>query len=40
MITNNGVVIQDADGTARAVSPEEAAAYLDTLDPETRALFE
>ena len=40
MITGNGVVIQDANGHAHAVKPEEAVAFLDTLDNETRALYE
>ncbi len=40
MITNNGVVIQDKNGHAHAVKPEEAIAFLDTLDDETRSLYE
>lgn len=40
MITSSGVVIQEATGESRAVSPEEAITYLDSLDPEQRALFE
>lgn len=40
MITNSGVVIQDADGHSRAVTPEEAIAHLDAMDAETRALYE
>ncbi len=39
-LTNSGVVIQDADGRSRPVKPEEAIAYLGTLDAETRALYE
>ncbi len=40
MITNSGVVIQEADGRSRAVKPEEAIAHLDAMDAETRALYE
>lgn len=40
MLVNSGVVIQDPDGTSRAVPPEEAVAYLKTLDDESRAMFE
>ncbi|MBU2647614.1 epoxyqueuosine reductase [bacterium] len=40
MITGSGVVIQDADGCSRAVKPEAAVAFLETLDAETRALYE
>lgn len=40
MITNSGVVIQDADGIAWAVKPEEAISHLEVLDAETRALYE
>ncbi len=40
MLTNAGVVIQEADSTPRAVKPEEAVAYMEALDPETRELFE
>jgi len=39
-LTNSGVVIQDADGRSRPVKPEDAIAYLDSLDAETRALYE
>lgn len=40
MIITSGVVVQRPDGYARAVRPEEAEKYLETMDPETRALYE
>ena len=40
MITTSGVVVQGADGYMTAVEPEAAEAYLMSLDPETRALYE
>ncbi|MBT7715473.1 MAG: epoxyqueuosine reductase [Deltaproteobacteria bacterium] len=40
MITNSGVVIQEANGRSRAVKPEEAIAHLEAMDDETRALYE
>ncbi len=40
MIITSGVVVQSPDGYAKAVRPEEAEKYLETLDPETRALYE
>jgi epoxyqueuosine reductase len=40
MITDSGVVIQEPDGTLKAVSPLEAKAYLAAMDQETRTLYE
>jgi epoxyqueuosine reductase QueG len=40
MLINSGVVIQDPDGTLRAVSPEEAKRHIAALDPEKRVLYE
>lgn len=39
LLRNSGVVIQKPDGSLAAVSPEEAEAYIDGLDPERRALY-
>jgi epoxyqueuosine reductase QueG len=40
MLMESGVVVQNPDGTLKAVSPEEAEAYLASLAPEQRALYE
>lgn len=40
MIINSGVVIQELDGTLKAVSPKEAKKYLSDMDQETRTLYE
>jgi len=40
MIINGGVVIQDQDGSLRAVSPEEAEEHLSAMSPEQKALYE
>ena len=40
MVVNSGVVIQEPDGTLRAVSPEEAKKHLSQMSPEQRALYE
>jgi hypothetical protein len=40
MLINSGVVIQDPDGTLRAVSPEDAKRHIAALDPEKRVLYE
>ena len=40
MITTSGVVIQGPDGYMKAVEPEAAEAYIMSLDPETRTLYE
>jgi epoxyqueuosine reductase QueG len=40
MITSNGVVVQDADGRLKAVTPDEAKRHLEAMDTETRALYE
>ena len=40
LITQNGVVIQEEDGSLRAVSPQEARKHLDAMPPEKRALYE
>ena len=40
MLTNSGVVIQEPDGTLRAVSPEQARKHISGLSPEQRSLYE
>jgi ferredoxin len=40
MITDGGVVIQQADGSLKAVSPEKAEAHLAGMDQGIRALYE
>lgn len=40
MLINSGVVIQEPDGTLKAVSPEEAEKHLSALSSEQRALYE
>jgi epoxyqueuosine reductase len=40
MLINSGVVIQEPDGTLRAVSPEEAKKHLAAMDPEQKVLYE
>jgi len=40
MLRNSGVVIQHADGSLEAVSPDEARKRLDAMPPEQRALYE
>jgi epoxyqueuosine reductase len=40
MLTESGVVIQEPDGTRRAVSPEEAKEYLEAMPQERRKLYE
>jgi len=40
MLIHSGVVIQDPDGTLRAVSPEEAEKHLAAMAPEQRGLYE
>lgn len=40
MLTESGVVIQEPDGTRRAVSPEEAKEYLKSMLLERRKLYE
>ena len=40
MLTESGVVIQEPDGTLRAVSPEEAKKYIESMPPERRKLYE
>ncbi|MCP4755573.1 MAG: epoxyqueuosine reductase [Proteobacteria bacterium] len=39
LIKNGGVVVQNPDGSRKAVSPEEAQKWIDSLDPERRALY-
>ncbi len=39
LLTNGGVVVQNADGTLDAVTPEEADRRLDAMEPEVRALY-
>jgi epoxyqueuosine reductase len=40
MLANSGVIIQEPDGTLKAVTPKEAEAYLGAMDPQTRLLYE
>lgn len=40
MLTESGVVIQEPDGTLRAVSPEEAKEYFKNMPLERRKLYE
>ena len=40
MLIESGVVIQEPDGTRRAVSPEEAKEYLNSMPLERRKLYE
>lgn len=40
MLIESGVVIQEPDGTRRAVSPDEAKEYLKSMPPERRKLYE
>jgi hypothetical protein len=36
----SGVIIQEADGTRRAVTPEEAKKYLESMPPDRRKLYD
>ena len=40
MLTESGVVIQEPDGTLRAVPPEEAKKYIESMPAERRKLYE
>jgi hypothetical protein len=40
MIVGGGVVVQEADGTLKRVSPKEARKSLSAMDEETRKLYE
>jgi len=40
LLRDSGVVVQSADGSRKAVSPQEARTILDALPPERRALYE
>jgi epoxyqueuosine reductase QueG len=40
MLTEAGVVIQQEDGSLKAVSPEEAREHLEAMSPDARALYE
>lgn len=40
MLIEGGMVIQEPDGTRRAVSPEEAKEHLKSMPPERRKLYE
>ena len=40
MLTKNGVVVQHADGTLQAVSPEIAKKHLAEMSEEQRAMYE
>ena len=39
MLIDGGVVIEELDGTRRAVSPEEAKAYIEAMLPERKKLY-
>ena len=39
LLRNSGVVIEEADGTKRAVTPREAEEFLSKMSPERRTLF-
>jgi epoxyqueuosine reductase QueG len=40
MLVESGVIIQNPDGSCKAVSPEEGIKHLEAMEPETRALYE
>jgi epoxyqueuosine reductase QueG len=40
MLTGNGVVVQNPDGSLKAVTPEKAGEHLSAMNPETRSLYE
>jgi epoxyqueuosine reductase QueG len=40
LVHENGVIVQNEDGTLEAVTPEEARKRLDAMTPERRALYE
>ena len=40
MLMEGGVIIQEPDGTRRAVSPEEAKGYLNSMPPDRRKLYD
>jgi epoxyqueuosine reductase len=40
MLANSGVIIQEPDGTLKAVAPKEAEAYIGAMDRKTRLLYE
>lgn len=40
MLTENGVIVENPNGTREAVLLEEAKKRLAAMDPETRALYE
>jgi len=40
MLTRSGVVVQDPDGSLKAVSPDEARERIAAMDPRERALYE
>jgi hypothetical protein len=40
MLTKSGVVVQHADGTREAVSPEKAEEHIAKMDDDRRALYE
>jgi hypothetical protein len=39
-LTQSGVVIQNSNGSLKAVSPKEAQRRIAAMDPEKRALYE
>jgi epoxyqueuosine reductase len=40
VLRNSGVVIQETDGTLRAVTPEAAIERLNAMSPEERSIYE
>ena len=40
LLKNSGVVIQEADGSRRAVTPDQARAHLEAMPPSRRALYQ
>ncbi len=40
LLTEGGVIVQNADGTLEAVSPEEARLRLEAMPPDVRSLYE
>jgi hypothetical protein len=40
MLVESGVVVQNADGTLEAVTPEEGKKRIAEMDPDRRALYE
>jgi len=40
LLIKSGVIVQDPDGSRKAVTPEEAAKQIDSMEPERKALYE